>query len=59
MLITIHIADLYDVTGRLIRNYKLQPGNFNILQADGLAVGIYIVKVFGGDLSKSQKVILE
>lgn len=51
-------ANIYNESGQLVQNYKLQQGNLNILRADGLSIGTYIVKVYGG-ISEAHKVILE
>lgn len=52
-------ANLYDITGLLIRSYNLQPSDINILPDDGLPTGIFVVKVFGDGLSVNKKVFLE
>lgn len=52
-------ANLYDMSGRLLREYILQPADINILQADGLSSGIYILKVFGDGVLQNQKMFLE
>jgi hypothetical protein len=52
-------ANLYDLTGNLIRIYKLQPGNLNILPTQRLPFGVYLVKVYGDGVIRSQKIVLE
>jgi hypothetical protein len=51
-------AILYDLTGRVIRSYALKFADINILPAEGLPGGIYIVKLFGDGLSVNKKVFL-
>ena len=52
-------ANLYDLTGHLMRTYLLNPSDINILPANGMPTGFYILKVFGDHLNENKKVFLE
>lgn len=52
-------ANLYDLAGRLMRTYLLNPSDINILPANGMPTGFYILKVFGDNLNENKKVFLE
>jgi hypothetical protein len=52
-------ANLYDLTGKLLKTYTLQPGNLNILPASDLSLGVYFIRVVGDGVNKSQKILLE
>jgi hypothetical protein len=53
------IADLYDVAGRVIRTFKLEPIDRNVLPVDGISPGVYVIKVFGKLWEESKRVIIE
>jgi len=52
-------ANLYDLTGHLMRTYLLNPSDINILPANGMPTGFYILKVFSNHLNENKKVFLE
>ena len=52
-------ADLYDLSGRKIRIYMLYPSEINILPADGIPLGIYILKISRDGVNENKKVFLE
>lgn len=52
-------ADLYDLQGKLVLSKTLDPSiTTNTLDISGLSSGLYVVKVEGGNQSKTQKVLL-
>ncbi len=52
-------ANLYDLAGRLVRNYKLSSPDINTLPAEGIQSGIYILQVFGDGLNQNSKLFLK
>lgn len=51
-------ATIYDPSGRKIRSYSLDPGYLNMLPADDLKDGLYIIFISDGHVNYSEKVIL-
>jgi hypothetical protein len=52
-------ANLYDLVGRLVRNYKLSSPDMNTLPADGIQSGVYILRVFGEGFNQNSKLFLK
>jgi hypothetical protein len=52
-------ANLYDLVGRLIRNYMLSSSDINTLPADNIPSGVYILQVFGEGLNQNSKLFLK
>ena len=53
-------ADLYDLQGKLVLSKTLDLSRTtNTLDTSGLSSGLYVVKVEGGNQSKTQKVIIK
>ena len=51
-------ADLYSVTGQLLRKYELQQQSENLLEAPGIP-GIYILKLGGLQQTHSFKILIQ
>jgi hypothetical protein len=51
-------SSVYDVMGRLIGVYKLEPGNLNNLKLDAIKSGVYIVKVKDLGVIKTDRVFI-
>ena len=52
------IASIYDLMGRKIGEYKLEPTDLNILKADSFKEGIYIVKVLDTGILKTDRLYI-
>jgi hypothetical protein len=52
-------ATLYDLMGRNIRKIKLENSSFNSFRVDGVASGIYIVRVTNEGKQKTSRVFIE
>jgi hypothetical protein len=53
------ILDLYDIQGRLVLTKKLDiNNNSNVIGIESIGLGVYIVKLKIGGLTKTQKVII-
>ena len=52
-------ADLYDISGRVIRNFRFNSTDINILKADGINSGVYILKITGEGVNQNNKVVLK
>jgi hypothetical protein len=53
-------AVLYDVNGRLVLNQKLkQTSATHRIDASGLSVGFYLIKVFNDQGVKTQKIFIQ
>ena len=51
-------AEVFDLTGRVIRSYELIYSDINILPAGDIPQGIYIVHVSGQNLNATKQIIL-
>jgi hypothetical protein len=55
-------AAVFDINGRIVKNifsgYKFAGDHEIVLQNGGLSSGIYFIKVWGQDFSKTAKVVL-
>ena len=52
-------AGIYDVSGRFLKQVELNAGALNLIPAQELKNGIYIVKISGENLEKVTKLVLE
>ena len=50
---------VYDISGRLILREKLEPNNYNTVQATELYGGVYVVRLESEGKQKVSKVILK
>jgi hypothetical protein len=53
------VAGIYDMSGRLMKMVELNAGALNLIPAQELKNGIYIVKISGDNLEKVTKLVLE
>lgn len=51
-------AKLYNLAGSLVRTYELMPSDLNVLPADDVQQGIYIVKISGKTVNENKKILL-
>ncbi len=52
-------ATVYDLTGRSIKSVRLMSPERNVVRIDGVASGIYIVRVSGKDVQMVNRVFIE
>jgi hypothetical protein len=51
-------ARIIDPSGRILRVYKLNGDNLNVLPAPDFAPGVYMVQVYGVNCTKTMKVFI-
>jgi hypothetical protein len=52
-------ANLYDISGRLVKTYSLAPSDLNVLPASGIPEGIYMLRIFDNGFSENKKILLK
>jgi hypothetical protein len=51
-------ARLVDLSGRIVRSYELKNHNLNILPANQLPTGIYLLQIYGNGLNEYSRLFL-
>jgi len=52
-------ACIYDIMGRQVKSFQLEPGNSNVLNLGDFDDGIYIILISDGILNQTQKILLK
>jgi len=52
------VASIYDLLGRKVGIYELEPSNLNVIDASALIPGIYLVNVSNNGILSSRKVYI-